>query len=246
MPGPRPAQRPRRRVVHAAHGGGRDLLREVVGHHVEPGQQLAGAGSGDREPAQRVAQHHHAGGRLDAVPGDVADAEQDVLRRQDDHVVPVAADQRLGLGGPVPHGDVEARHVERGPGGGMMACWSCSASRLRSAASCSVWASWSRVAASATSVQCCDEMSWYAPRTAVRRPSASTTGSAVTLMCRVTPSGRRSRNATVSGRPWCRTARRNRPMVTASSGCAWDVSSWSDTGPSACDRPYSENSWPFR
>lgn len=96
-------------VVQGADGSGGDLVGEVVGDVVEPGQQLCRSGARHGQTAQRVAQDHHAGGRVDAVARDVADAQQDVLRGQHDRVVPVAADQGLGLGGPVAHGNLGYR-----------------------------------------------------------------------------------------------------------------------------------------
>jgi hypothetical protein len=120
---------------------------------------------------------------------------------------------------------------------GMMARCSCRASLLCSAACCSVWASWSRVADSATSVQCCADTSWYAPRIQSRRPEASSTGSAMTLMCRTIPSLRWNRNAVESGLRWCRTVRRNRVMAAVSSGWQCSVSAASGTGPPAGSMP---------
>ena len=113
MTRPGAAQGPLGRVVDTAHHRADDAVGEIAGDAVQPAQQLGWPGAGDREPAQAVPQRHHAGHRVDAVTGDIPDHEQHFPARQRGRVVPVAADQVPGPGGPVAGGDVEAGDLHR-------------------------------------------------------------------------------------------------------------------------------------
>ena len=113
MPGPRPAQHARVRVVPPADDGAGDPLGEVAGRVVEVPEQFGGPRAGGREPAQRVARADHAGDRVDAVTRDVPHHEQQFLVRQQQGVVPVAGDQVPGLGRAVAHRDVHAGGLHR-------------------------------------------------------------------------------------------------------------------------------------
>ena len=113
VPGPGPAQYPGLRVVAAADDRPGDALGEMAGGVVEVPEELGRALLGRRQPPQRVARGHHAGHRVDAVPGDVPHHDQQVVAGQGQHVVPVAADQVPGLDRAVADRDVHPRGRHR-------------------------------------------------------------------------------------------------------------------------------------
>ncbi len=76
-------------------------------------EQLAGARAGRGEAAQRVARGDHPGHRVDAVAGDVADHEQQLLVREQQRVVPVPRHQASLLGGPVADGYLDPGRLHR-------------------------------------------------------------------------------------------------------------------------------------
>ena len=109
----------------------------------------------------------------------------------------------------------------------MMACCRRSASRCSSAARCSLSASWSRVAASATWVWYCAETSWKAPRSATSA-SSTTTGSAKIRICLIAVSpGRTIRNTATAGSRRCSSDSWNRRTGARSAAitklCSWAI-----------------------
>ena len=113
VPGPGPAQQLGLRVVAAADHGSGDALGERAGGVVQPAQQLVRIRPGRGQPAQRVAGGDHAGDRVDAVAGDVADHEQQLAVGQLERVVPVARDQVARLGRAAADGDVHPAGLDQ-------------------------------------------------------------------------------------------------------------------------------------
>ena len=105
----RPPQQAGVGVIKGADNGPGDPLGDVVSRVVEVLEQPARPRSGGGQAAQRVARRHHAGDRVDAVPGDVADHDEQFLAGQQDSVVPVPADQAARFHRPVPDRQVNAR-----------------------------------------------------------------------------------------------------------------------------------------
>ena len=124
----------------------------------------------------------------------------------------------------------------------MMACWRRSASWCSSAARCSLSASWSRVAASATWVWYCAETSWKAPRSATS-VSSTTTGSAKIRICLIAVSpGRTIRNTATAGSRRCSSDSWNRRTGARSAAitklCSWAIGigdAWAGSSPNSAN-----------
>ncbi len=78
---------------------------------VEPGEQFVGGQVDVGEGAYRGAQPSHGRRRVDAVADDVTDDQCDPGAGQRNHVEPVAAHARLGVGRQVAGGDVQGRRL---------------------------------------------------------------------------------------------------------------------------------------
>ena len=119
MSGVPPGQAARRRVPQQRAGAGDGELRHGLDQLVEQREQPARAGLGQRHAAQPVVQVGHRRGGGQAVPGDVADGQQQLVVAQREDRVPVPADAGRGAGRAVARGDLHpaARRLVAGRAG---------------------------------------------------------------------------------------------------------------------------------